>query len=99
LQVRHLHRLTSLRLRTRRTVQSPPARSSPFSNSTDIDGPDVLWQRMCENVKDLYADLDSRDTWENAVCSLIDWLSQGGFPPTIPGGDDGKLSGACARAQ
>jgi hypothetical protein len=54
---------------------------------------------MCENVKDLYADLDSRDTWENAVCSLIDWLSQGGFPPTIPGGDDGKLSGACARAQ
>ena len=64
--------------------------------------PDALWQMILENLRILHSDPQNRDERENVIANLrdlIDWLQSGGFPPTITGGDDGKLPGACSRAQ
>jgi hypothetical protein len=62
--------------------------------------PDVLWQMILENLRILNSDPQNRDERENVLSNLrdlIDWLQSGGFPPTIIGGDDGKLPGARSR--
>jgi hypothetical protein len=59
--------------------------------------PDGLWQMILENLRILNRDPQNRDERENVISNLrdlIDWLQSGGFPPTITGGDDGKLPGA-----
>ena len=62
--------------------------------------PDALWQMMLENLRILHSDPQNRDERENVIANLrdlLDWLQSGGFPPTITGGDNGKLPGACSR--
>jgi len=59
--------------------------------------PDALWQMILENLRILHDDPQNRDERENVIANLrdlLDWLQSGGFPPTMTGGDDGKLSGA-----
>ena len=59
--------------------------------------PDALWQMILENLRILHDDPQNRDERANVISNLralIDWLQSGGFPPTITGGDDGKLPGA-----
>jgi hypothetical protein len=61
--------------------------------------PDALWQMMLANLRILNNDLQNRDERANVISNLQDliaWLQSGGFPPTITGGDDGKLPGACS---
>jgi hypothetical protein len=58
--------------------------------------PDALWQMILAILRILNRDLQNRDERENVISNLqdlIDWLQSGGFPPTITGGDDGKLPG------
>ena len=62
--------------------------------------PDALWQMILENLRILHSDPQNRDERENVISNLrdlIDWLQSGGFPPTVTGGDDGKLPGARSR--
>ena len=62
--------------------------------------PDALWQMMLENLRILHDDPQNQDERDNVISNLrdlIDWLRSGGFPPTITGGDDGKLSRARSR--
>ena len=59
--------------------------------------PDALRQMILENLRILHEDPQNRDERENVISNLRDligWLQSGGFPPTITGGDDGKLPGA-----
>ena len=61
--------------------------------------PDAVWKMLCESLRDLTKEPDNRDTRHHAVDCLevlARWLRMGGFPPTITGGDDGKLPGACS---
>jgi hypothetical protein len=62
--------------------------------------PDALWQMILDNLRILNCDPQNRDERDNVISNLrdlIDWLQSGGFPPTITGGDHGKLSGARTR--
>jgi len=48
--------------------------------------PDATWKMLCESLRELDKDPDNTDERENAVANLrilADWLSNGGFPPTI----------------
>ena len=59
--------------------------------------PDALWQMILDNLRILNSDPQDRDERENVISNLrdlIDWLHSGGCPPTITGGDNGKLPGA-----
>ena len=64
--------------------------------------PDALWQMILEHLCILHSDPQNRNERANVIANLrdlIDWLHAGGFPPTITGGDNGKLPGArsCAH--
>ena len=64
--------------------------------------PDAVWKMLIESLKDLTKEPDNRDRRNHVIDCLevlARWLRMGGFPPTITGGDDGKLPGACSRTQ
>jgi hypothetical protein len=59
--------------------------------------PDAVWTMLCESLEGLTKEPDDRDMRNHAIDCLeilARWLRIGGFPPTITGGDDGKLPGA-----
>ena len=59
--------------------------------------PDAVWKMLIESLHDLTKEPGNRDRRSHVIDFLevlARWLRMGGFPPTITGGDDGKLSGA-----
>ena len=64
--------------------------------------PNATWQMLCEYVRALHQNPDDEEIRTNVILlleALTRWLRRGGFPPTITGGDDGKLPGARSRPQ
>ena len=64
--------------------------------------PNATWQMLCEYVRALHQNPDDEEIRTNVILlleALTRWLRRGGFPPTITGGDDGKLPGARSRTQ
>ena len=62
--------------------------------------PNATWQMLCEYVRALHQNPDDEEIRTNVILlleALTRWLRRGGFPPTITGGDDGKLPGARSR--
>lgn len=62
--------------------------------------PDAVWKMLIESLHDLTKEPHNRDVRSHAIDCLevlARWLRMGGFPPTITGGDDGKLSGTRSR--
>ena len=62
--------------------------------------PDALWKMLMESLQDFTKNPDNLDRRNHVIDCLevlARWLRMGGFPPTITGGDDGKLPGTCSR--
>ena len=62
--------------------------------------PNATWQMLCEYVRALHQNPDDEEIRTNVILlleALTRWLRRGGFPPTITGGDDGKLPSARSR--
>ena len=62
--------------------------------------PNATWQMLCEYVRALHQNPDDEEIRTNVILlleALTRWLRRGGFPPTITGGDNGKLPGARSR--
>jgi len=62
--------------------------------------PDAIWKMLMESLADLTKEPDNRDVRHHVIDCLevlARWLRMGGFPPTITGGEHGKLPGARSR--
>jgi hypothetical protein len=57
----------------------------------------AVWTMLCESLEGLTKEPDNGDIRHHVIDCLeilARWLRMGGFPPTITGGDNGKLPGA-----
>ena len=64
--------------------------------------PNAVWKMLRESLHDLTKEPHNRDGRSHVIDCLevlAQWLRMGGFPPTITGGDNGKLPGARSRTR
>jgi hypothetical protein len=64
--------------------------------------PDAVWNMLIEALKEVQAHPKNEHAREMAIRSLSllgRWMKKGGLPPTVTGGDHGKLPRARSRTR